>query len=104
MLSNNNQRLNIWLSIFNKFSYKEFANACISQSIDPLSISEFSQKVGMLMVAMTEYPDLQTHEAYLKLIERMNVGHQTTSQSSVNNGGCLGCGKDKQISDGGKLV
>jgi len=62
MLSNNNQRLNIWLSIQNKFDYKEFAITCIQQSIDPLSISEFSQKAGMISVAMVEYPDKKPDE------------------------------------------
>lgn len=53
MLSNNNQRLNVWLALENRFSYRDFATACIQQNTDPLSISEFAQKVGMISVAMS---------------------------------------------------
>lgn len=107
MLSNNNQRLNIWLSLNNRFSYKEFSIACISQNVDILSISEFAQKVGMISVAMTEYPDLEPDKAYLKLVERMNQSYSNNTNNHVNNkpqGGCSSCGKQNQISDGGKVV
>ena len=101
MLSNSNQKLNIWLNQKNKFDYKEFVTTCIYQNIDPLDISEFAQKVGMLSVAMVEYPHLKPDEAYLELIKRINSKHSNNSQSKS---GCSGCNKDNQISDGGKVI
>lgn len=106
MLQNNNQRLNIWLSQENRFDYKEFATACIQQSVPVLSINEFAQKTGMISVAMAEYPDLQPAEAYLELIKRMN-SEQGNNQQPVNSNtqqkqGCSGCGK--KIQDGGIVV
>ncbi len=107
MLQNNNQRLNIWLAQQNQFSYKEFAIKCIEQNITPLSISEFTQKVGMISVGISEYPELTTEEAYKKVAERMNVEFKTMEANHMGNknvekSGCSNC--NKQISDGGKVV
>lgn len=111
MLVNNNQRLDVWLSIKDKFSYKEFATTCIYREVHPLTIGEFAQKVGMLMVAIYEYPNKTPADAYMELVKRMNSDYSAKGDNPNNlhqtqptsGGGCSSCGKKKN-SDGGMIV
>ena len=73
MLSNNSQRLGVWLKLDNKFDYISFEKGCVELEIEPLPILEFAQKVGMLEVAKNIYPDLSVSEAYLKLITEFKI-------------------------------
>lgn len=80
MMSNANQRLNIWLKLNNRFDYAEFTQACRAEGVEPQSIMEFAQKAGMLTVAITAHPSLPPGDAYLQLIHDAS---QPVSQAPV---------------------
>lgn len=72
MISNNNQRLNIWLTCSNKFDYNEFTSECVRNHITPLTMLDFAQKVGILEVSSSLYPHLPPDKAFQKLIDESN--------------------------------
>lgn len=98
MLQNNNQRLNIWLSLTNKFDYKEMLEACVRADVPLFTAFEFAQKAGMLSCAKVLFPDLSEEKAYLQFISIYNsqVVQQTTSPVvdyvATAATPCAGCG------------
>jgi len=68
MLTNNSQRLNLWLQLPDRFDFAGFTRLCEAEGVAPLPAMEFAQKVGMLMCASTAYPELSLAEAYLRFI------------------------------------
>lgn len=64
MLSNQMARLKIWQGLQNPFDYNEFCVKCREVDITPMCMLEFSHKVGMLLVARSEFPGLADEKAY----------------------------------------
>lgn len=79
MLTNNNERLNIWLGLADRCSYTEFVTACESANITTLSGMEFAQKIGVILAGMSAYPELPPSAAYLKYLNE----YQTVTIGSV---------------------
>ena len=98
MLSNNNERLNIWLKLKDRFSYAEFVKCCTKHNCVPLSILEFAQKAGMAQVSLNAYPNLPAAEAYRYLIEQNSSISQQVVKSKIpateesNKQRCNSCG------------
>lgn len=94
MLSNNNQRLHIILSMVNHYDYHEFVDRCRKENVEIMSFSQYAQKVEALMAAMAKYPDIAPDEAYLKHIEDNKGFLQPPPALAANNPatGCGGCG------------
>ena len=100
MLQNSNQRLNIWITLQNRFDYQEMTNACIAHDVKLFTAFEFAQKAGLATCAKTMYPELSDGEAYLKFVSEYNsqIVQQTTApvfeqQSNIpHTSGCAGCG------------
>lgn len=68
MLSNDNQRLNLWVQAQDRFSYQEHIAQCEQAGCEPLSGLEFAQKAGMLAAAQREFADIPAADAYLAFI------------------------------------
>lgn len=97
MLSNNQERLKVVLSMSDPFDYAEFKKLCSVQGIEPLRISEYAQKIGMLMVGKRLHPDLSDAESYMALIAEMNAvttipGDSSMPGEATQNRSCGGCG------------
>lgn len=98
MLANNNERLNIWLKLKDRFSYAEFAQCCAKNNCVALSILEFAQKAGMAQVSLNAYPNLPAAEAYRYLIEQNSSISQQVVKSKIpateesNKQRCNSCG------------
>ena len=91
------ERISIIQSQANVWDYAEFTEACIKQGKEPLFLSEWSGKMGLLHAAMFKYPDLDPIQAYLLVIEEANklpASVKQVSGSHINddNTGCNTCG------------
>jgi hypothetical protein len=100
MMANNWQRLNIWLSIGNKFDYTEFTTACAAAGVEPQSALEFAQKAGIISCGIAAYPELPTAEAYLKFLQTTQTdvaqqGNKSVSRTTAS--GCSSCGGGKVL-------
>ena len=60
---------NMSLQLKDPFDYDEFACACIAENFEPLPISQYAQKVGMLMVATRRFKGVTPEEAYMAFIQ-----------------------------------
>lgn len=73
MLTNNHERLNIWLGLKNRFNYQEFFTACTAQNVPALDAYEFAQKAGLISVAIESFPDLPPAEAYRLFVQQASA-------------------------------
>ena len=95
MLKDNSKRLYVWLSLDNRFDYKQFTAACIKNGIEPLPALEFSHKAGMAACGINAYPDIAPSDAYLKFIQDNQDMPQMVAPSVVPESlkrGCNSCG------------
>lgn len=90
MLQTKPTRLEIALSLSNPFDYVEFSEACQRQEIEPLSIGEYSQKIGMVKTAQVKFPEMAPEQAYLEFIDLMNQA--VGVKNKPPEGSCGGCG------------
>ena len=101
MLANNNERLNIWLNLKDRFSYTEFVQCCTKYNCAALTILEFAQKAGMVQVSLNAYPNLPAAEAYRYLVEQNSSISQQVVKSKIptveesNKQRCNSCGGGK---------
>ena len=72
MLGNNAERLNIWLSLRNKFDYNEMCTVSLEKGAHLFTAVIFASKVGMLMCAKQEFPEKDWSEALLAFAGRYN--------------------------------
>lgn len=92
------KRIEIVMDLLDPFDYTEFESACRTAGIEPLQIGEYSQKVGMLKVALRSFPDRSPWDAYMSLVTKVNqemsqpgqVIQPTTISRSTPCGGCGG--------------
>jgi hypothetical protein len=84
MMTNNWQRMNIWLKLNNRFDYAEFTEACAAADCKPQPVLEFAQKAGIVTSATVMYPELPVAEAYLKFIQDNQVAFTPIAQQSMN--------------------
>lgn len=82
------------LSLKNPFDYSEYTLACIGTDVNVVSIGSYAQVVGMLKVAMVQYPDKTPEDAYLQFIQDMNTV-ANMPQQPAKEGGCPTCGQVK---------
>ena len=68
MMTDGGKRLSIALSLKNICDYEEFYATCQLEGVEPLPILEYAQKVGMILVSATHYPNDLPMDAYLRLI------------------------------------
>jgi len=68
MMTDGGKRLHIALRLKNICDYEEFCEACQAEGIELLPILEYAQKVGMVLVSATHYPNDLPMDAYLRLI------------------------------------
>ena len=98
MMNNNWEKLKIMLSLKYPFDYESFRCKCIEQGIEPLGVLEYSQKVGIIQVAIKLYPDNTLEQAYLRLLREHShyepVGASAPVGESVQpvQKPCNGCG------------
>mgnify|MGYP001574676040 CR=1 FL=1 len=91
--------IKIILSLDNRFDYLEYEYKMKEAGLHVASIGNFAQVVGMLSVAMTQYPDMPPEAAYMQFISDMNNAvasapeQQAISQPAKS--GCGGCGGGK---------
>jgi len=72
MLGSNSERLNVWLGLNNKFDYREFCEASLVAGKPLMPALIFANKVGMLMCAKQEFPDMEWAEALLAFAGKYN--------------------------------
>jgi len=72
MLINNAQRLNVWLGLNDKFSYEEMCAASTAQGVQLLTAMVFAAKVGMMMVAKSEFPEMEYKDAVMAFAAKYN--------------------------------
>ena len=70
--TDNGVKISIVMSLADPFNYQAFLLSCAEAGIQPLSIGEYAQKTGLLLVAVRQYPKETPLSAYLKLITNMN--------------------------------
>ena len=92
--------MNWWdiaLELKDPFDYDEFVKACLIKEFSPIPISEYAQKVGMLMVAIKRFKGVTPEEAYKAFIQEMNEHYSGNHSISTSNpkGGCSSCGGKK---------
>lgn len=103
MMQNNWQRLNIVLSLTDKFNYSDFVAACKEVQCPSICAQLYGQKVGMVMVALNLYPTLEPKDAYLKLLADNpcdKSGYTYTSidpSTGEDTSGCSTCGGGKVL-------
>jgi hypothetical protein len=93
MLQFNGARLKIMQGLPSPFDYAEFVRRCTVQSIPPLGLGEYAQKVGMVLCAEHLFPGSPLADAYTLFVKKMNQEH-TERQAGVS--GCSSCG-DKGV-------
>lgn len=86
LMDNLENRIKLILSLENPFDYKEYEG----KALIPLSKGGYAQKTGMLMCAISEFPNEEPREAYLKFIDNMNKEHdkEVPKQSREECGSC----------------
>jgi hypothetical protein len=70
MIVNNYERLHIILDLNNWFDYEEFKYICEEKKVPVLDPMSFAQKVGILMCAVQQYPELPAPEAYITFVAK----------------------------------
>lgn len=93
--------IKVILSLRNPFDYSEYTLAHIGTNVNVVSIGSYAQVVGMLKVAMVQYPDIIPEEAYMQFIDDMNNAVTSTPEQQIKKqsakAGCPGCGGGKVI-------
>lgn len=83
----------IALELQDPFNYDEFVKACLVREFEPVSIYEYAQKVGMLMVAIRCFKGVSPEAAYTALRQEMNNAY--LQRPIINpKKGCNPCGKN----------
>jgi hypothetical protein len=72
MLSNDLERLNIWLTLKNSFDYVEMCEVSRERGVPLMTALIFANKVGVLMCAKQEFPELDWSEALLAFATKYN--------------------------------
>jgi hypothetical protein len=70
MLSNNNERLNIWLTCGNPFDYDEFCAESEAKGIQLMTAFAFTDKVGILTCAKVQFPEMNHAEAAKAFLDK----------------------------------
>jgi hypothetical protein len=73
MMTNNWQRLNIWLQQEDRFDYEQHLQGCREAECAALPVLEYAQKAGMITCAMKMYPEMPVAEAYLHLLNKHQI-------------------------------
>lgn len=60
-------RINIVMSLEDRFDYQELITACARENIVPLQLLEYAQKLGILEMSLRMYPELSPMSAYITL-------------------------------------
>lgn len=102
MLQNNKARLNIWLTLDNKFDYLEMSKQCNNQNLPIFPVFEFAKKVGMLLCAKNLYPELDYESAYSRLIKESPTIDANTVNYEVSTG-LAEINQNKTCCGGGKV-
>lgn len=71
------------------FDYQAFQAAGGS-----MPIGDYAQRLGLVLMSFKEYPDMDPHQAYRRLIDRMNEEfNKTVNTQKVPN--CCGGGRER---------
>lgn len=69
MISNDFERLKVWLALEERFSFDCYMKACAGAGCNDICTKvQFATKAGIATAAMCDYPDLSPEEAYMKYI------------------------------------
>ena len=71
------------LTLSDYFDYDEYVKAVVLENDKPMDIYAFANRVGILMVALRRYPNIQVTDAYKAFQQELKA----------SKGGCGGCGK-----------
>lgn len=91
------KHIDIILRLKDVFDYNEFVESCKETPL--LSIGEYSQKIGMLKVAMQQYTNLSPIDAYMQLIQDINKAAEVIEKPKP----CGSCGS-KPVNNGGIIL
>lgn len=83
MLQNGGKRLAIWKELTNPFDYNTFVVKCSEQGLLVMPAIEFSQKVGLMMTAKSEYPDLEIEKAYVMYVSENSGYNPAVAKSGI---------------------
>jgi hypothetical protein len=70
MLTNNNERLNIWLACKNPFDYEEFYAALESKGVQLMTAFAFTDKIGIITCAKAMFPEMDHAEAAKAFLDK----------------------------------
>ena len=88
MLLFGGKRLEIFLAMRMSFDYNLFKSQCEAQDVPVFTPHQFAQKAGMVMCAITMYPNETPSNAYNKFINE----HRDVPQVYTPATKCGGCG------------
>ena len=86
----NNSWIDIATALENSFDYDEYVRVCIGKDIEPLPLSEYAQRLGILFVARERFKSGNAENDYQAFISEMMASRQSSQSSS--GGGKGGCG------------
>lgn len=89
----NETKMNVLLSMLNPFDLNEYKEMCLARGYGVVGThTEYAQKVGMVKVAITLYPELTPVEAYLRFVQDPNNSIRLMIKGDGTSGGdCSAC-------------